>query len=63
MSSFGFTPQEYRVIEELLKVAKNVYITVCTDSFEDDSSKSDASDAGDVFYTNKITAARLIKIA
>lgn len=31
----GFTKQEYSVIEKLNRIAKELYITVCTDSIED----------------------------
>lgn len=55
----GFTPQEYRVIEELLKVCKDVYITVCTDDLGLECEYGDS----DVFYSNKVTANKLIKIA
>ena len=55
----GFTPQEYRVIEELLKVSKDIYVTICTDTLGQDVQNDD----GDVFYSNKITASRLIEIA
>ncbi len=55
----GFTPQEYRVIEELLKVSKDIYITICADTLGKDIQNDD----GDVFYSNKITASRLIEIA
>lgn len=59
MSLFGFTPQEYRVIEELLKVASNIYITICTDNLNVNYENEDS----DIFFTNKLTANRLINIA
>ncbi|MFA5383335.1 MAG: helicase-exonuclease AddAB subunit AddB [Eubacteriales bacterium] len=42
----GFNSQEYRVIGELLKVAKRVSITLCLDS----RSAEDAPEESDVFY-------------
>lgn len=54
----GFTPQEYRVIEELLKISKEINITICTDKIDDNNSQDD-----DIFYTNKITVNKLIEIA
>ena len=55
----GFTPQEYRVIEELLKVSKDIYVTICTDTLDKEKSSCD----GDTFFSNKVTASRLIDIA
>ena len=43
----GFTKQEYIVIEELLKIAKQVNITMCTDSLEQSSYEEN-----DVFAPN-----------
>ena len=59
MSLCGFTPQEYRVIEELMKVSKDIYVTICADNLSLESSDEDS----DVFYSNKVTANKLIKIA
>ena len=55
----GFTPQEYRVIEELLKVSKDIYVTICTDTLDKEKSSCD----GDTFFSNKVTASRLIDLA
>lgn len=54
----GFTEQEYRIIEILLKKAKQVNITICADCLEDNSNIET-----DIFYANKQTALKLIKLA
>lgn len=54
----GFTTQEYELICQLLKVAKQVNITVCTDSLN----KSFNQDK-DIFFSNKETANRIMDIA
>lgn len=59
MNLHGFTPQEYRVIEELLKVSKELYVTVCCGKIDEKNILDDS----DVFYANKITAKKLIEIA
>lgn len=59
MSLYGFTPQEYRVIEELMKVSKEIWVTVCSDNLNLENSNEDS----DIFYSNKVTAQKLIKIA
>lgn len=56
---YGFTPQEYKVIEELMKISKEINITICADNLNLEASNADT----DIFYSNKITAAKLIKIA
>ena len=54
----GFTKQEYGIIEELLKVASKVNVTISTDSLEDSSFLEN-----DIFNENKKTIIKLIKIA
>lgn len=54
----GFTTQEYNIIEKILKIAKCVNITICSDDIEVTSNPEK-----DVFYANKITAEKLINIA
>ncbi len=54
----GFTKQEYEVIAELNKIAKEVYITVCTDDL-----KVIKSPESDIFYDNKQTVQTLCQIA
>ena len=56
---FGFTPQEYFVIEELMKKAKEINITICADNLNTENSDEDS----DVFYSNKVTANKIMKIA
>lgn len=53
----GFTKQEYMVIEKLNKIAKELYITVCTDSLEENYIKE-----ADIFLDNKQTIKSLNKI-
>lgn len=54
----GFTTQEYEVIAKLLKVAKQVVITICSD--EDRESLNPDTD---IFYSNKMTIAKLYDLA
>ncbi len=54
----GFTKQEYSVIAKLEKIAKKVYITVCTDEL-----KVTKSPEVDIFYDNKQTVSSLCEIA
>lgn len=54
----GFTTQEYMLIEGLLKMAKEVNITICTDTI-DEPNLPDT----DIFYSNKVTARRLMDCA
>ena len=53
----GFTYQEYQVLKEFIKLAKQVTITVCTDSLEP-SLNPDT----DIFYANKITVSKIINL-
>lgn len=54
----GFTKQEYMVMGKLFKQANSVIITVNTDSLE---ITKDASN--DIFYTNKETVVKILKLA
>ena len=54
----GFTTQEYLIIKEILKKAKEVKITICTDKLEIDKQPE-----SDIFYPNKKTVQKLIKAA
>lgn len=54
----GFTPQEYKILLELLKVAKKINISVCTDSLLESKNKE-----ADIFYTNKNTVSKIINLA
>lgn len=53
----GFTTQEYKVIEQMLKKSTAVYTTLCTDNLEN------SDDETDLFAHTKRTARRLIEIA
>ncbi len=54
----GFTSQEYEIIKKLIKIAKQVTITICTDELQ--STKSPETD---IFYSNQITTNKLLDIA
>lgn len=54
----GYTKQEYKIIEKLLKVAKKVTITVTTDNLDLFTNQDT-----DIFYSNKQTADKLLYIA
>ena len=53
----GFTPQEYKVFEELLKKSESITVSISTDCLDKGEKESD------IFYFNKIFADKLIKIA
>lgn len=52
----GFTNQEYNIIEEILKKAKQVNITICTDSLRKENQIEN-----DIFYSNKQVSQKLIE--
>lgn len=54
----GFTKQEYMIIEKLLQKAEKVTINISSDSLEFDKNA-----VNDIFYSNKETASKLIKLA
>ncbi len=54
----GFTKQEYNVLQVLNKIAKDIFITVCTDDL-----KVLKSPEADIFYDNKQTVQTLKSIA
>lgn len=54
----GFTKQEYDIIDKLLKIAKDIYITINVDNLE--ASKFPDTD---IFCGNKTTVSKLINIA
>ena len=54
----GFTFQEYRIIEQLLKKVKQISVTVCADSLEESTNKE-----SDIFYFNKITVKKILAVA
>ena len=53
----GYTAQEYEVIKQFIKYAKQVNITLCIDNLEMQTNPDI-----DVFYSNKQTLKRLIRI-
>ena len=53
----GFTAQEYKVIEHMLRKSSAVYVTLCTDNLEN------SDDETDLFAHTKRTAKKLIEIA
>ena len=55
----GFTPQEYSVIEELLKKSKRVNVCLCTDYLFDEIPFS----SGDVFYSGTKYSLKLRELA
>ncbi len=54
----GFTHQEYNIIEEILKKANQVNITICTDTLKNEGKAED-----DVFYSNKQVVQKLVDCA
>ncbi|NLI93166.1 MAG: helicase-exonuclease AddAB subunit AddB [Peptococcaceae bacterium] len=53
----GFTPQEYKVIENLLAKAKRINITLCSDSLEESTGSTD------VFASAKRVRRKMVSIA
>ena len=53
----GYTHQEYEILKKFIKLAKQVTITVCTDSIEP-SINPDT----DIFYSNKITVSKILNL-
>ncbi|MBQ2835249.1 MAG: helicase-exonuclease AddAB subunit AddB [Clostridia bacterium] len=54
----GFTSQEYEVIKKLIKIAKLVTITICTDELHNIKNPDT-----DIFYSNQITVNKLLDVA
>lgn len=54
----GFTTQEYILIKKLLKKAKQINVTICTDWLENNKTKET-----DIYYQNKITAQKIVELA
>ena len=54
----GFTPNEYQIIEKLCTLAKEITVTICTDSLEKVGNMDES-----IYYFNKITADRLLEIS
>ena len=55
---FGFTPQEYRIFEELLKKVKQMTVAICLDKIESNKPKEQ-----DIFYFNRKFAKKILEIA
>lgn len=55
---FGFTPQEYGIFEELLKLCREMNVAVCLDCLESTKKKEN-----DIFYFNRKYAKKLLEIA
>lgn len=53
----GFTYQEYEILKQFIKLAKQVTITVCTDSLE-----PSVNPDTDIFYSNKITVSKILNM-
>ena len=53
----GFTKQEYAVLAKIIKLAKQVTLTLCIDSL-----KPSVNPVTDIFYSNKLTIEKLLKI-
>lgn len=53
----GFTKQEYAVIAKLIKLAKQVTVTLCIDTL-----KPSANPVTDIFYSNKKTLSKLLQV-
>ena len=53
----GYTAQEYEIIKQFIKYAKQVNITICIDNLERDTNPDI-----DVFYSNKQTLKKLIRM-
>lgn len=54
----GFTSQEYEVIKELIKLSKQVNITMCIDNLELTQNPDT-----DIYYSNKTTLSKLLNLA
>ena len=54
----GFTKQEYKIMEQLLKIAKQVSITITTNNLDMQTYMEN-----DLFYSNKQTADKLLYVA
>ncbi len=53
----GYTKQELEIIKKLFKIAKNVTITFCINNLELNSNPDT-----DIFYPNKITLSKILKL-
>lgn len=53
----GFTKQEYSILAKLIKLAKQVNLTLCIDTLN-----QNANPVLDIFYSNKITLSKILKL-
>ena len=53
----GFTYQEYQVLKVFIHLAKQVTLTICTDSLQPSLSPDT-----DIFYSNKITVSKILNL-
>ena len=53
----GYTKQELEIIKKLLNISKDIYITFCTDNLELNTNPDT-----DIFYPNKITFNKILKL-
>ncbi len=53
----GFTHQEYEVLKELIRIAKQVTITICADDLNQSINPNN-----DIFYSNKITISKILNL-
>lgn len=56
----GFTPQEYRIIEKLLRQAEQINVTICADKLQ---LQEEYLPEVDLFYANRITRNNFIDLA
>ena len=57
---YGFTPIQYKLLNEIIKKAKNTYLTLTLDNYNDINNLSDESE---LFYESKKTIKRLNDLA
>ena len=53
----GFTKQEYSILAKLIKLAKQVNLTLCIDTL-----KPSINPVTDIFYSNKITLSKILSL-
>lgn len=53
----GFTYQEYEVIKQMISLAKEVNITICTDNLDLNTNPDT-----DIYYSNKVTVKKLLNL-
>ena len=53
----GFTKQEYGILAKLVKLAKQVNLTLCIDTLN-----PSANPVSDIFYSNKVTLSKILQL-